>query len=144
MTSFRFPLEKVLRLRYTQLELEEARFRRQAAELATLDRALAEMEASAIGAEADLRAQKVVTGRDLAALGGYRMAVKEREEQIVQQRDACRRLVAERQAAMMEARRRFRLLEKLKERRLGEWEKARDRELEEIASESFLARWSGR
>jgi hypothetical protein len=42
----------------------------------------------------------------------------------------------------MEARRRCRLLEKLKERRRAEWEKARDRELEELASESFLARWN--
>ncbi len=144
MTTFRFPLEKVLRWRHTQLELEEAQFRRQAAELANLDRALAEIEASALSAEMELRGQEVVTGRDLATLGGYRLAVKELERQISRQREDCRKLVAERQAAMMEARRRFRLLEKLKERRLGEWEKERDREMEEIASESFLARWSGR
>jgi hypothetical protein len=43
---------------------------------------------------------------------------------------------------MLEARRRCRLLERLKERRLAEWTSARDRELEEVASESFLARWA--
>ncbi len=58
MTSFRFPAEKVLRWRHTQLELDKAWFRRQAA------RALAEMEASAIGAEAELRAKVVM--RDLS------------------------------------------------------------------------------
>jgi hypothetical protein len=45
---------------------------------------------------------------------------------------------------MLEARRRFRLLERLKERRHEDWRLARDRELEELASESYLARWAGR
>jgi hypothetical protein len=45
---------------------------------------------------------------------------------------------------MLEARRRCRLLERLKERRLTEWTAGRDHELEEIAAESYLARWSRR
>ena len=45
---------------------------------------------------------------------------------------------------MLEARRRCRLLERLKERRLAEWTTARDHEVEEIAAESYLARWSQR
>jgi hypothetical protein len=36
------------------------------------------------------------------------------------------------------------LLERLKERRLAEWTWARDRELEEVASESYLSRWARR
>ena len=43
---------------------------------------------------------------------------------------------------MLEARRRCSLLERLKERRLAEWTHERDRELDEIAAESYLARWS--
>ena len=43
-----------------------------------------------------------------------------------------------------EARRRFRLLERLKQRRLEDWRLAGDKELEELASESYLARWTGR
>ena len=42
---------------------------------------------------------------------------------------------------MLEARRRCRLLERLKERRLADWTAERNRQLEEVASESFLARW---
>jgi hypothetical protein len=45
---------------------------------------------------------------------------------------------------MLEARRRCRLLERLKEHRLTEWTAERDREVEEIAAESYLARWSRR
>jgi hypothetical protein len=43
---------------------------------------------------------------------------------------------------MLEARRRFRLLERLKDRRMAEWKQAGDREIEEVAAESYLARWS--
>jgi len=44
----------------------------------------------------------------------------------------------------LEARRRFRLLDSLKQRRFEDWRLARDKELEELASESYLARWTGR
>jgi hypothetical protein len=37
--------------------------------------------------------------------------------------------------------RRVRLLEKLKDRRLGEWRLAWQRETDSLASEAFLARW---
>jgi hypothetical protein len=43
---------------------------------------------------------------------------------------------------MLEARRCCRLLERLKERRRAEWQAATDREMEELAAESFLAGWS--
>jgi hypothetical protein len=56
----------------------------------------------------------------------------------------CQRELAARQAGLLEARRRCRLLERLRERRWTEWQQARDRELEELASDSYLARWSQR
>ena len=43
---------------------------------------------------------------------------------------------------MLEARRRCRLLEKLKERRLAEWRAAAEREIEALAAEAFLTRWN--
>jgi hypothetical protein len=52
--------------------------------------------------------------------------------------------LAEQQKLMLEARRRCRLLERLKERRFTEWTATRDREVEEIAAESYLARWGRR
>ena len=57
--------------------------------------------------------------------------------------DGAERMAAGR-SAMLEARRRFRLLERLKQRRLEDWRLAGDKELEELASESYLARWTGR
>jgi len=144
MTAFRFRLERVLEWRRTQLELAEARFKQQAAALGALDRMRAETEASGIRAEIEVRRQSRVAGRDLEALGHFRLRVKSEETRIAGLRVAAAAEYAVRQKGMLEARRRVRLLERLRERRLAEWEEARDRELEELASESYLARWNRR
>jgi hypothetical protein len=141
MNSFRFPLQKVLDWRHTQLELEEARFKQQLAALATLDRERAGWEAAGIKAEIQVRSWKPLAGADLTALGDFRLNVKQREKEIDARRLQCRKSLEAQQSAMLEARRRCRLLERLKDRRLAEWQSARDHELEQLASESFLAKW---
>jgi len=144
MMPFRFALEKALDWRRMQLELEETQFKQQLAAMAALDRARAKLEAEGIRAEVQVREWRPVAGADLAALGSFRLRTKKMEDELEVRRAECRRKLAEQQAAMLEARRRFRLLERLKERRLEEWQKACDRELEELASESYLAQWNRR
>jgi flagellar export protein FliJ len=146
MTRFHFPLQRVLDWRRTQLEVEEAKFRQAVATLSALDHAGAELDASAVRTECEVRRWDPVGGGDLAALGAYRLRVRSEKARLQAKRSECARAVAAQQAAMLEARRRFRLLERLKERRLAEWKTAQERELEEIASEAYLAQWgrSGR
>jgi len=141
MKSFKFPLEKALDWRHLQLELEEARHKQHVAAVAGLDRERAEIEASGIRAEVQVREWNPVAAGELAALGNYRLAVKARESEIARRRFDAAQKLAEQQKVMLEARRRCRLLERLKERRLAEWTVERDRELEEVAAESFLARF---
>jgi hypothetical protein len=142
MTSFRFQLQKVLQWRETQLELEEIRFKQQAAAVAELDRARAELEAAGIRAEVEVRKWSPIAGRDLAALGGFRLHVKMQQREIAARRAERQKALEAQQAVMLEARRRCRLLERLRERRLAEWQAASDREVEEVAAESFLAGWA--
>jgi uncharacterized sporulation protein YeaH/YhbH (DUF444 family) len=144
MSPFRFPLQKVLNWRRTELELQELKFREQSAALAGLDRDRAELEAAGIRAELQVRDWAAPSGRDLAALNAFRLQVRRKEQEIATRRADCQRNLAAQQALMLEARRRCRLLERLKERRLAEWQSARDREMEVLASESFLAQWSRR
>jgi hypothetical protein len=144
MKSFRFPLDKALDWRRTQLELEEAQYKRQLASLAVLDRQRAEVEASGIQAEIQVREWHPISAGDLTALGSYRLRVKAQESEIARRRYEAAQKLAEQQKRMLEARRRCRLLERLKERRLTEWTAERDRELEEIAAESYTARWNRR
>jgi hypothetical protein len=141
MTSFRFPLQKVLDWRRTQLEMEEIRFKQQIAALADLDRTRAELEATGIKAEIQVRGWNSLAGSDLAALGSFRLDVKQKENEIASRRVECQKTFEAQQRTMLEARRRCRLLERLKDRRLADWTSARDHELDELASESFLAKW---
>ena len=141
MTAFKFPLKRVLDWRRTQLELEEARYKQQAAALAELDRERAEIEAEGIRAEVQVREWSPVTSGDLAALASFRLRAKSRETQLAARRVECVKKLTEQQRVMLEARRRCKLLERLEERRLAEWRTARDKELDEMAAESFLAKW---
>jgi hypothetical protein len=140
MTAFRFRLEKVLAWRRTQAELAELEFRREAAALAALDQASAELEARGIQAEAEVRDWSPLEGSDLAALGAFRRSVERQTKDLAARRTEQTKKLAEREQAMLEARRRCRLLERLRERRLAEWKSESDRELEQAAAESYLAR----
>ncbi len=142
MTTFTFRLDKVLAWRRTQLELAEVEFRREAAARAALDRALAELEARGIRTEAEVRDWPALAGRDLSALSGFRLYVERRAKELAAQRKAQTKKLAERQQTMLEARRRCRLLERLRERRLAEWQSENARELEQVAAESYLARFA--
>jgi hypothetical protein len=141
MKAFHFPLKRVLALRRTQLELEEARYKQQTDELAALDRSRAEIEAAGIRAEAQVREWNPVAGHELSALGAFRLHVKAQEANLALKRMECARKLAEQQRVMIEAQRRCRLLERLEERRRAEWRSLRDQEIEELAAESYRARW---
>jgi hypothetical protein len=144
MTTFQFPLQKALDWRRAQLGLAEVRLQRQRAALAGLDRARVELEAMGRRTEVEVRDYHPLAGCDLSALGSFRLLVKVRERDLAAKRVECQKELAARQAALLEARRRCRLLERLKERRWAEWQLARDRDLEELASDSYLAQWTRR
>lgn len=139
MKSFRFHLERVLEWRRTQLELEQARFEQQAKEVLQLDGERANMEAAGIRSEIETRAWHPLEGRDLAALAAFRRHVAAREKEIDARREEARHRLGSRKAAMIEARRRCELLERLKQRRREEWQAVADRELEQLAAESYVA-----
>ena len=144
MASFRFRLDRVLDWRRTQLEIEEIKFKRETAALVEIDRRRAECEASGIQAEAQVRAWTPVTGRDVEALGSFRLRMKEEDAALLLEREAQAKKAAAQGAAMLEARRRCRLLERLKEQRAEEWRTEENRALETAASETYLAQWSRR
>lgn len=139
MTAFRFRLEKVLAWRRTQLELEDAKLKMQIAGLAELDRSRAELEATAIRSEVEVRDWNPLAGQDLAALSNFHLHVQNREKDLAERRREAVQQIEAQQQAMLEARRRCRLLERLEERRLAEWKVAADREIEQLAAESYLS-----
>ncbi|HMD71547.1 MAG TPA: hypothetical protein VKF41_09400 [Bryobacteraceae bacterium] len=144
MKRFEFRLQKVLEWREKRLELEDARFKQQAAGIASLDQARAGLEAAGLKAEMQLRSAASMSGQELSALAGFREHVQTRGRELAARRAQAQKELEAQQEVMLEARRRCRLLERLKERRLTEWQAACNREADALASESFLARWAGR
>jgi len=143
MSAFRFSLQKVLEWRRTQMEVEEARLRQHAA-LAELEQLRSNLEAAAFDAESSVREQNEVAGFDLAALEAFHRHVERRRRHLDAQRAARERQIAEQKETLLEARRRYRLLENLRDRRLYEWRAAVDREVENFAGEAYLAGFTRR
>ena len=144
MQSFRFSLERVLSWRRTEREREEAQLATLLAERHRLESLRQQILGAWERAGRELVAAGRVDGGELAALAGYRTRLE--KERISNERDraaSAERIDAQR-AQVTAAHRRFRLLEKLRGRRLEEWHSAWNREMESFASEAFLARWRHR
>jgi hypothetical protein len=85
-----------------------------------------------------------VDGADLAAHSGYLRRMRRHADELAAHRIQLEREFAARQQRLIEARRRLRIIEKYRERRLLAWEAQLGREIEAFTGESHLARWNSR
>jgi flagellar export protein FliJ len=142
MARFQFSLEKVLRWRVVELTTEEAKLKALVQEQLHLQTLLAEVSSerskliSSLGAMPDLR------GDDLRTVTACGLRLRRNAESLAQQLQRCGRDLFKQRRKYSEAKRRVRLLEELKNRRLQEWKYEEAALLEELASESFLANWN--
>ena len=141
MHSFRFPLQKALDVRASQLKMEEAKLQQAMGAIAAIDRERDIVIQARASAEKMVRSAAAVPGEDLAALGAFRIRTQVEEKRIAAKRLQAEKTLEERRTVMLEARRRLKLIERLKERRLEEWKAAAAKEIEETASEAYLSRW---
>jgi hypothetical protein len=142
MARFQFSLEKVLRWRSVELTAEEAKLKALVQQQVHLQTLLAEVSTersnliSSLGSMPDLR------GDDLRTLTVCGLRLRRNAENLAQQLLRVGRDLAVQRKKYSEAKRRVRLLEELKDRRLQEWKYEEAVLLEELASESFLANWN--
>ena len=142
MARFQFSLEKVLRWRSVELTAEEAKLKALVQEQLHLQTLLASVSAerskliSSLGSMPDLR------GDDLRTLTACGLRLRRTAETLAQSLLQCGRELTKQRRKYSEAKRRVRLLEELKDRRLQEGKYEEAAQLEELASESFLANWN--
>ncbi|HVP47005.1 MAG TPA: hypothetical protein VMT32_10500 [Bryobacteraceae bacterium] len=141
MRNFRFSLEKILSWRSTELQAEEARLALLFTERSRLDARRAAVSDARENAARRLLAEGAVDGSELESLQGYRGRLEKELIAMDRRRAQSAEQIALQQARVVDAQRRVRLLEKLRARRLEEWRTAWQREVENFASEAFLARW---
>lgn len=140
MKAFRFPLEQVRLYRQEQAELEELKLQRIHAELQSLQHLARQIQAEADQASRTVLGDAHIEAYFLASLDEYREHARNQLKRIAEQsRDCGKRAEVQRQR-LMEMRRQFELLDRLKKKAMAEWRMARDKEQEELAAELFLAK----
>jgi flagellar export protein FliJ len=138
---FEFRLARVRDFRRQQLEAEEAKLEMLRAERQKLEEESLRLENEATGTRKSLMVTGSVEAQDLVAADRYlRYLATEMKRQAAKMADWQER-TAKQQQAMVEARRRVRLLEKLEEKQLRLWKEEADREQENLSAELYLARW---
>lgn len=142
MKKFSFPLDRVLAWRNTQTRLEEAALEKLRAELRALDQQRSDVDRLLIDARDSLLGSRSASSMEIAALEHYRAAAAQHVVRIAHSRAALEQKIAKQMTAVAERRRDARLLEKLRERRMAEWNVAADREVEQLAEESYLSKFS--
>lgn len=142
MARFHFALDKVLRWRTAELSAEEAKLKRLVLEEQQLQTRRAAMKAERVEVAEAPGTLPDVTGADLRSVTVYGLRLRREAEQLALDLVRCQRELAAQRKNYNEAKRRARLLEELKKRKLEEWNYEQTRLLEELASESFLANWN--
>jgi len=138
---FEFPLARVRDYRREQLEAEEAKLH-----VLLTERQALETESTRLANEAvETRLSLMVTGsaqsQDLSAMDAYLRHLAGAKRRHALKLIEWQERAAKQQQAVIEARRKVKLMEKLEERRYHEWKQALDREQENLSSELYLARW---
>jgi hypothetical protein len=142
MSRFQFPLEKVLRWRLVQLAAEEAKQKKLLLEQVKLQRLGADVGVEKARLCSSLATLPDLRGEDLRAMTAYSLRLKRIAETIAEQTARCERNLAVQRKTYRDVQQRCRLLEELKARKVAEWRQEQNRQLETLASESYLANWN--
>ena len=141
MKRFEFRLARVRDFRRRQLEIEEAKLDVLRAERQQIEAESLRLENEVAGTRNSLMVTGSVEAQELVAADHYLHCLAiEGKRQAAKLADWQQR-TAKQQQAMVEARRRLRLLEKLEEKQLRLWKEEADREQVNLSTELYLARW---
>jgi flagellar export protein FliJ len=141
MKPFRFRLQRVLDFRRTQFQLAENDYRRAQAAVLNIQEQQATLAARKQETRISFSQLPDAMGYDLEHLPDwYRWTTTEAERLTRLEAQAVTE-VENRRRALIEAQRKIRLLEHLRDRRLGQWQSAFDKELEALAADSIASRY---
>jgi hypothetical protein len=144
MQAFHFRLERVLVWRRQEQRREEARLEALNGALRALEAEAAAVPKRRADALEALAHAESVTGADLAALELHRQWAIREAKRLAQEIAETRRSLTAQEIKLAEARRRVKLVERLKERRLETWRLESDKEMEVLAGEFAVMEWRRR
>jgi flagellar export protein FliJ len=142
MKAFHFPLDQVRRWRHEQAELEELKLQKIYIELRSLKALAAQVQSEYDRASQTVLGAAQAEAHELANLDSFRDFTRTKLKKIDAQIQDCQKRADAQRLRLIEFRRQFELLEKLKKKNFEEWRLGRDKEQEELAAELFLAKRS--
>lgn len=141
MKRFEFTLARARDFRRQQLDLEEASMQKLLGERQALEAEAARLESEVSRTRSSLMVTGSVEAWELAAANLYlRHLGVEQTRHAAKVADWQNRMRRQ-QEAVVEGRRRVRLMEKLEKKQRDAWQAGVDREQEALDAELFLARW---
>jgi len=140
MKRFEFRLERVRKWRQDQADLEDQRLEQLYAELRAIETKRKEIESEADRRRRGVLAQATVMAEELAFIEASRTWTEEQVRRLSGRQRETEVSVRKQRQRVLEAHRRFQLLEGLKDKALAGWTSARDKEQEELAAELYLAK----
>jgi len=145
MKRFEFTLERVRQWRQTQVDIELARLEGLFRQLSRLRDGAAQLAQAVRAAEQEIESEaeqgRVIDPLALAGLDDYRLYAKREQAVLARQEEELSRQIAAQRNRVIDARRDYRLLEKLRARARAAWERGNDKEIEALAGELYLAKW---
>lgn len=140
MKRFAFRLEQVRRWRQDQAELEEMRLEQLQTQLRGIEAQQREIAAAAEGSRRAVLAQSTVTAEELRSLESLHEYAKQEMRRLKGEEQEVKARMEEQRHRVMEAHRRFQLLDSLRDKALVAWTSARDKEQEDLGAELFLGK----
>lgn len=141
MQRFRFTLERVRQWRREQAEIEEGALGKLVARRQSLIDRMGLLQRERSEGDAALVRCTTVQAQELAAVESARQWFKiEATRLVLQVRETDKQIELQR-ARVVQARRNYELLQRLKDRALHKWQQEADRELDQLAADVFLSQW---
>jgi flagellar biosynthesis chaperone FliJ len=140
MKRFRFSLARVLEWQQMKVQMHENAIHRITTDLNSTGQALDRLRGFRTAAARSVAAGPA-RGSDLERLSNYYGALASQELATAARRTQIQQDLANERSRLLEAKRREKLLNRVRERRWGEYEYDLNRRIESEASDVWLARW---
>jgi flagellar export protein FliJ len=140
--AFRFPLDRALHIRRAQFEIEQAKLQLITREREQLEIKVTEIVTEAATARRTLATQALLVPGEISTMPDYQRGTKQMLLKLEQQKVDLARRSQEQKRQTLEAERKVKLLEKLREKRFDEWETQMEKDQEAFTADAYLARWT--
>jgi len=140
--KFQFPLERVRRFRKLQMETEQVKLEQLQAHLASIDSMEAELHRQKQQADQALVESPTVGTPELAVVDSFRAYTQRMANIFALRRAQVQEEILMQKENLLVARQKYEVLERLKSNRHAKWKYDLHREVEQLATEAYLARWN--